>query len=195
MSRRSQYLQRTDGYFHAYNRGVDRGTIFFRPSDYEVFLLKITEYLPDADVNLLVYSLLPNHFHLILQQSSPYAISAYMKNVSENYVRYLNCIRNRSGHLFRGRYGLGYIKDDSGLLRMSHYIHFNPVAAGLVRSVFDWKYSSCREYANPTRSNLVNVEPILTLVGGNEKYMSFLNTYEPSDPESVVRYIVKPEDR
>ncbi|MFW6259296.1 MAG: transposase [Tangfeifania sp.] len=39
-----------------------------------------------------------------------------------------------------------------------HYIHQNPVSAGLAKSVCDWEFSSARDYAGLRNGRLVNKE-------------------------------------
>src|SRR5512140_3281641 len=146
MSRKTDCLLSTETYLHIVNRGVDRGIIFFRTSDYEYFLELMARALPGSDVQLLLYILMPNHFHMVAIQHSRYAISFYMKKVCEAYAKYVNRLRARSGHLFQDRFKVDMLKDPGALLRMSRYIHFNPVEAGLASSFFDWRFGSGRIY-------------------------------------------------
>lgn len=39
-----------------------------------------------------------------------------------------------------------------------HYIHQNPVKAGLVKTAVDWEFSSARDYMNLRQGKLVNKE-------------------------------------
>lgn len=51
--------------YHVYNRGNNSQTIFFTRENYLFFLEKLRKYiLPHADV--LVWCLMPNHFHLMI---------------------------------------------------------------------------------------------------------------------------------
>ena len=53
-----------DVYYHIYNRGNNRVAIFFEPDNYLYFLKKVKAYLiPVADV--LVYCLMPTHYHIV----------------------------------------------------------------------------------------------------------------------------------
>jgi len=189
MSWKTQLLQSTDSFLHIYNRGVDRGTLFFRETDFEFFLRNMAESLSSVDITLLAYALLPNHFHLIARQGTGYAVSSYMQMLCWNYSRYVNRKRQRTGHLFGERFRIKGIQDDASLLRLSHYIHWNPVTAGLARTPSDWKYSSVRGYADNAAASFVAVGPILSLVGSREGYIQFLTDYDPSDPGSVYGFL------
>lgn len=191
MSNKTSCLLATDGWLHVYNRGVDRGSIFFKARDYEYFLKIMAESLAGVNLNLMLHCLLPNHFHFVVQQAKSHAVSQYMKRVCETYAKFINGSRLRSGHLFQGRYKVKHVEEPGSLLRLSHYIHFNPVAAGLVSSVFDWKYSSLQAYLRPEPPGFVTVDTILRLVGGTDTYLRFLREYDPREPESVWQFILR----
>jgi putative transposase len=53
------------GYYHLYNRGHNRGRIFFARENYMFFLRRLCEYvLPVLDV--VAYCLMPTHYHLLV---------------------------------------------------------------------------------------------------------------------------------
>jgi len=57
---------RYDTYYHIYNRGVNRGNIFFEERNYAYFLNLYWKYIsPVADT--FAYCLLRNHFHLAVR--------------------------------------------------------------------------------------------------------------------------------
>ena len=57
-----------DQIYHVYNRGNQKQTIFFDDRNYLLFVTKIRrELLPFCDI--LVWCLMPNHFHLIIYSS------------------------------------------------------------------------------------------------------------------------------
>ena len=52
--------------------------------------------------------------------------------------------QGRDGHVFQGRYKAILVQKDSYLLELSRYIVLNPVRAGVVSAVEDWRWSSYR---------------------------------------------------
>ena len=190
MPSRTELLSSSGIFLHAYNRGVDRGPIFFRESDYRQFITRMAEFLRRSEVTLLTYTLMPNHFHMLVQQLVPYGISRYLKEVCEGYAKYLNWYRKRSGHLFQGRYKADDARDPQGLLHLSHYIHHNPVSAGLVADPAEWKYSSYKDYLHPSHNGFVDVGVLTNLVGGGERYLEFLKEYDPSDPAGLTDFLI-----
>ena len=53
-------------YYHVYNRGNNRETIFKSPENYLYFLKLLKKYISPV-AELFSYCLLPNHFHLVLK--------------------------------------------------------------------------------------------------------------------------------
>ena len=92
------------GYYHVYNRGVDKGDIFIDDNDYRVMLSILSSYLmPVSDpfraqrrkdleggVTCQAYCLMPNHFHLLLKQENISDITTFMRCTMTAYVRYFN---------------------------------------------------------------------------------------------------------
>ena len=53
-------------YYHIFNRGSNRQIIFYTPANYIYFLKLLNKFL-GSYVHFLSYSLLPNHFHLVIK--------------------------------------------------------------------------------------------------------------------------------
>ena len=77
-------------------------------------------------VNLLAFTLMPNHFHLIIQEITDGGTSTFMKKMA-GYSRYFNQQYDRRGTLFQGRYKAVPIQDDIQLGNAFVYVHTNPV--------------------------------------------------------------------
>jgi len=57
-------------HYHIYNRGNNRERIFFEADNYLFFLKKIKEYLVPV-MDILVYCLMPTHYHVVLSPRPP----------------------------------------------------------------------------------------------------------------------------
>ncbi len=112
--------------YHVTNRGNGRQRVFFGEDDYERFLDQLT-YALDADgVVLYAYCLMPNHFHLFVE--TPHGnIDTFMGRLSTAYGLYFRYKHSRPGHCFQGRYKAPLVKGDDYILRLTRYIHLNPV--------------------------------------------------------------------
>jgi len=69
-----------------------------------------------------------------------------MQHINGAYTTYFNAKRERSGHLFQGRYKAILVDADEYAKELSRYIHLNPVRAAIVKTPEEYKWSSCRYY-------------------------------------------------
>jgi putative transposase len=191
MSARTPLLQSTGQFFHAFNRGVNREKIFFREQDYRLFLRIVSECTDGIGIVMLAYCLLPNHFHFALRQDEPYAMAHFFKRLCDTYVKTINTIYGRVGHLFQGAYKLRLVDNPETLPNLSRYIHRNPVEANLVRDPTQWEYSSSREYCGLRRPTFLNTSIILDHVGGPERYRDYLDDATDTLDEELMRCLVK----
>ncbi len=78
-------------------------------------------------VEILVFCLMPNHIHLLVQQLRNKGISKFMQKLG-GYVLYYNKKYNRKGHLFQNKFQAVHVKTDEQLQTVFVYIHTNPIA-------------------------------------------------------------------
>lgn len=178
-----------DGFYHLYNRGVEKRDIFLDDQDYRVFLHYLKVYLSPPPVKkeepfktlplqrplnnfyqkivLLAYCLKPNHFHLLLRQKPANGIEDFMRSLGTKYVQYFNKRYDRVGPLFQETYKAVLVESDEQLLHLSRYIHLNPLGENedkkdypLKRIILD-SYSSYAEYLGKRRTFWVEPKEIL----------------------------------
>ncbi len=94
-------------------------------------------------VEILAFCLMPNHYHLVLQQLIDGGISLFMKKLANSYTGYFNEKYDRKGIgvLFQGVFRAVHIKDDRQLSVLTNYIFTNPVE--LIEK--DWKEKGVRD--------------------------------------------------
>jgi REP element-mobilizing transposase RayT len=163
------------GIYHAFNRGVEKRRIFVDGYDYQRFLGYIRQgFANEPGITLLAYSLMPNHFHLLIRQSDePNAISRFMQGLGISYVRTFNNRHNRVGPLYQGKYKAVRVVGPEHLMSASRYIHLNPLNAGL--GWWHYQYSSVDAYLPPFPANpLVDPSPVLELFDSPADYQRFL---------------------
>ena len=148
-----------NGYYHVYNRGVEKRTIFQDREDYSKFLYFIKIYLTpleelskefpllrsnlvknnlSGEVELLALCLMPNHFHLLIKQNTKVGMTKFLRQLNTSYSMYFNKRHERVGPLFQGRFKAANVETDEYLLHLSRYIHLNPLARGASLDEFDW---------------------------------------------------------
>ena len=149
-----------DKFYHIYNRGSEKKIIFKNQGDHFYFLRQITKYKKQFDVKVIVYILMPNHFHFVLKesehQSTPgvsetpgvkdFGIKKFMHALQTSYAKYFNQKYQASGHVFQGRFKSILVDKEAYLNFLSCYIHVNAQEAGLVDKAKDWPYSSLPDY-------------------------------------------------
>lgn len=137
-------------FYHVYNRGVDKRTIFLSHRDYSRFLLALEVFnnsdsspnfrrLLDAVrgptsnkvrgslVDIAAFCLMPNHFHLLVRQRGQHGVTQFMRKLGTGYTMYFNKKNERSGVLFQGRFKAVHVKSDPQLEHLARYIHLNPL--------------------------------------------------------------------
>lgn len=180
----------TNEIYHIYNRGVEQRRVFLDRDDYMRFIHDLFEFndenpainlshflnqkskckevgLPNIEreprkllVNLLAFCLMPNHFHLMVEQKRDNGITEFMRKLGTGYTNYFNQKYERSGHLFQGKYKFVDLKKDAHFIYLPYYIHFNPLdlkfpewregkiknCIEAVKFLEDYKWSSFRDY-------------------------------------------------
>ena len=201
----SQYQIKTyteNGYYHVYNRGVEKRDIFVDDQDYRVFLSFLKSYLsPEilgvkpyhpieeatgsrpvrirplktffGEVSLLAYCLMPNHFHLLLWQSSMDGMTRFMQSFCTSYSMYFNKKYKRVGTLFQGPYKAVSVYDDIYLLHLTRYIHLNPLEFEVTGScpvkVSEYPYSSYSYYLGKKQAEWLHPQPVLDFFRTNKR--------------------------
>lgn len=207
-----------NGYYHVYNRGVEKRNIFCTKSDYKYFLFLLKSYLtsPDelektkkglnpqqklstlqrgryeSEIDLLAYALMPNHFHLLLQQRSKEGLSGFMKSVSNNYTSYFNKRYDRVGPLFQGRYKGVLVKSDEYLIHLSRYIHLNPRAEKEKNRNPLQGFTSYEDYLGTRSTDWLKADIVLKMFLDPEnltieKHASYREFVENYNAERIVR--------
>jgi REP element-mobilizing transposase RayT len=161
-------------YYHLYNRGHNRQTIFFERENYLFFLRQVRHYLTTQGIDIVAYCLMPNHFHFLVQLQQDHVLSQAMQSLSISYTKAINRRYERSGALFQGRFQAIEVDSAGYVIALSRYIHLNPVKAGLTPTPEAWEFSSYQEYAGTRLGTLPKIETILKQIGSQAAYRSFM---------------------
>ena len=108
------------------SRGNGRAQIFLCEADYLRFLDQLMAALEADGVILYAYALLANHIHLHVETPRG-NLPRFMQRLTTAYSMYFRYKKSRPGHCFQGRYGAKLVEGDDYLLRLTRYIHLNPV--------------------------------------------------------------------
>jgi len=142
---RALRLEYLGAWYHVMNRGLGRNAIFDTDSHRKLFLDLLSEISKRYQVEIHAYCLMGNHYHLLLR--TPLGnLSRAMRHLNGLYTQRYNISMQRDGPLFRGRYKSIVVDADTYLLRLSRYIHCNPISAKIVKQCQDYRWSSYPAY-------------------------------------------------
>jgi putative transposase len=158
--------------YHVYNRGVEKRSIFQDDTDKFRFIHDLFEFNDQNStlnlwyrfnkfnnsnevephyierqprerlVDILAFCLMPNHYHLLLQQRVPNGIVQFMQKLGTGYTIYFNKKYNRVGSLFQGRFKATHVNKDAHFIHLPFYIHLNP----LDLIIPDWREREIKNY-------------------------------------------------
>jgi putative transposase len=170
--------------YHVTARGNERRAIYRNDRDCARFLETVSKNVQAHHIRLYAYVLMGNHYHLLLE--TPRAnLVAFMQQLNGAYTTCFNLKHRRSGHLFGGRYKAKLVEGDEYLLKLTRYVHLNPVKIKRVRTlpleqrrkiVGGYRWSSYRGYAGLARKeSWVDYGPLCELVsrGGGRKALEY----------------------
>jgi len=177
--------------------------LFMDDADRERFIARLGEGVEQFDIRLYLFVCMTNHFHLVFETPRGNC-SRFMQSLSTAYTVYYNLRHGRHGHLLDGRYKARLVEGDEYMLRLSRYVHLNPVQVGALKEaplaerikalrVFEW--SSYPSYiGRRKRLDFVEYEPMLAQMGGKEsvrlrRYRDFVESGLAENDEAFLEVL------
>jgi len=187
----NQAILTPDFTYHIFNRANGNERLFVSDENYRFFLERYKKYVqPIAET--FCYCLMPNHFHFLVRvrsekelleafpkfQTLEKLLSKQFSNLFSSYTQAFNKVTGRRGSLFMKNFNRIQVSDEKYLLKLIHYIHFNPVEGGLVAHPQDWQFSSYRAIIskNPT---MLKREEVIHWFGDLDNFIH-CHKYPPS---------------
>jgi REP element-mobilizing transposase RayT len=164
-------------FHHAMNRGHDGLKIFQKEEDKEFFLRLLGEISRSLKTRILVYCLMVNHYHLVLENTSS-RMSDFFKQLNGQFGSYYRKKNKGRGYVFQDRYKSMLIQDDSYLLMVIGYVLNNPVRAALVDNFLEYKWSSAHLYYKKASSKIVDNNFVEDLFGSNNNLINIIRTLD-----------------
>jgi putative transposase len=146
------------GLYHIIARGNQRQKIFLNKSDYLKYLSLMDGYLEQHGIIVYAYCLMPNHVHVLAEQTADQPLSRYMQRLQSAYTGYFNRKHKKVGHLFQGRYKGILVDKEAYLLELIRYIHLNPIRAKLEKKVGVYPWTAHGQYLGKDKKNIAPVE-------------------------------------
>lgn len=156
-------------------RGINKQNIFEDEEDRKILLRVMQHYKKENSYKIYSYCLMDNHVHLLIEEVFD-SISTVIKRISSSYVHWYNKKYERCGHLFQERFKSEPVETEESFLAVVRYIHQNPLKAGMVKRVEQYKWSSYGEYLR--RATTVDYDFCLDIFSKNrEKALSLFIEY------------------
>ena len=166
-------------FYHIYNRGCNRELIFRSDENYQFLLRKLRKYFIGGDVAVIAYCLMPNHYHFLLRQNNAISAGKIIQSIFNGYTKAFNQMWKRSGTLFEGPFKSKSVSEFGYLIHLARYIHRNPLDAGLVDTIEEWKYSNYLEWIGLRNDVLVDRTFVQEHYSSPEEYKAFVLEYDP----------------
>ncbi len=182
--------------YHVINRGNYRRNLFKGKGAAEAFERTLGETAERFGWRVHAYVVMSNHFHLAVELTEP-NLSEGMKWLQGTWIRRYNGFRHLIGRPFQGRYKALLVEPGHSLAQVCHYIHLNPVRAGVVQpaAAVEYPWSSLPKFIGQGRPAWLESAVVLGEAGslpdtkrGWKKYfgyLEFLAEDEPSRKELV----------
>jgi REP element-mobilizing transposase RayT len=136
--------------YHVINRGNYRSHVFKSPGARQAFEDCVFAACERSGWLLHAFVVMGNHYHLAVE-TPPGNLVAGMQWLQSTFANRFNKLRGERGHLFQGRYKALLVEEGEALGMLCHYIHLNPVRAGLVPAgrLGEYRHSSCWYLSRP----------------------------------------------
>jgi putative transposase len=138
--------------YHALNRGNARQRIFRKDEDYDAFIQVVGEGLQKYDVELFSFTLMPNHWHLVVRPGKDGELGRMLRWVTATHtLRYHSHNHTRGeGHVYQSRFKSFPIQDDAHFYVVCRYVERNALQAKLVAKAELWKHGSLYRWNLPS---------------------------------------------
>lgn len=140
--------------------------LFEKVGDYEAFDRVLAETLGQTAMRVCAYSVMPNHWHLLLWPEKDGDLARFMQRLTLTHVRRWQEHRHwvGLGHMYQGRYKSFPVEEDGHFLAVARYIERNALRANLVVRAEEWRWSSLwrRCFAPAAEKSILTPWPVET---------------------------------
>ncbi len=161
MSRPPRIISKT-GLYHIVFRGINKQDLFEEKADYDKLIDILVTLKKDFHFEVYAYCFMTNHAHLFIKEQESEDIKKIMHRLLTRYVGWYNFKYKRSGSLIGNRYKSEPIEDAEYYLTLLRYIHQNPIKAGIVKKISEYRYSSYNDYIK-LKTELVDIRFALSM--------------------------------
>lgn len=186
--------------YHVINRGNYRADVFGTEGAKAGFESCLWEACKKSGWVLHAFVIMRNHYHLAIETPAGNLVRG-MQWLQSTFATRFNRLRSERGHLFQGRYKALLVEPGAALGQVCHYLHLNPVRAGIlpVERLHEYRHSSYWYLGQP-RARPVFFAPGTALAeaggladtpGGRAAYQDYLGWQAAEGPAGKSKAYVK----
>jgi REP element-mobilizing transposase RayT len=157
-------------------RGIDGRELFVSDDDRRFFLNILSQVFLSADYRCYAWTLMSNHYHLLLR-TSDIPPGEVMRKINSAYARYYSRTYSRHGYLFQDRFKSIATQDQKYVEEIVRYIHLNPVRAGICTDVNEldtYEWSGHAAIMGSNGNGFQDVKTVLKRFGKEDMNARFL---------------------
>jgi len=206
-------------YYHVFNKCIDESLVFQDRSDYLKFLKnlkdlnnyslyeqrqkiiesggfkELSSFLTREErvVDIISYSLSPNHYHFILKQLRDWGISKFMHKIGVSYTNRFNKKYGRAGSIFQGPFKAINIDTNEYLLWLCGYVNGN-IEIHKTSTAQDYEWSSYRHLLSLEKSDIIkDASIILSQFSTIDNFINFVNKVikESRERKDLKKYLLE----
>jgi REP element-mobilizing transposase RayT len=188
----------TGKYYHLFNRGNNKQSIFFDEENYLYFLELVKKHLTPT-VDILAYCLLKNHFHFVIQiktndlpdvyKSGKKKLHQPFSNLFNAYTKAINKKYERSGSLFQEHLKRKEINTEEYLRQVIIYVHLNPASHRLTSNFENFPHSSYNSILS-LKPTLLNRSEVVSLFEDVDNF-KFNHRYKKINHDLLAEIIIE----
>ena len=169
-------------YYHVFNRGVNRRTVFRDDADHLKFLSLLKKYLQPVG-RLLSYALLRDHYHLTVLMhpakgipakflAKPYTLGRTFSHLQNAYANYFNARHGTVSGMFQRNFHRIEVDSLAYLRQLIIYHHFNPEKHGVEADFRDYLWTSYKELSHVDVESMIDKAFVFAKFGGKEAFFA-----------------------
>ncbi len=162
--------------FYRFKSNSQRFSHFNRQADREKEKYLKSLYFSQKRVEILAFSIMPNHYHLVVKQVCEAGIVDFIRIIQDGYAKYFNLKNKRSGSLFLSPFKAVCVDTDEQLLRVCRYVHLNELASYLLRSpqeLSSYRLNSYSDYIADKPRPFVNTNILMSFFKNKKNFEKF----------------------
>ena len=174
--------------YHVLNRANARANIFVRAGDYAAFEKVLAQTLARTPLELFCYSIMPNHWHLLLRPHKDGQLSDFMRWLTLTHTQRYHAAHQTSGsgHLYQGRFKSFPVQTDEHFLAVARYVERNALRAKLVERAEHWRWCSLWRREHEQTEGLLSAWPVDAPPG----WLALVNRAQSAAEEEALRRCV-----